>query len=74
MITVIGLGFVGLTTALGFSKKGFRTYGIDIDKSRLTKLRNFEIPFLNFLNPFPFVKFPLLRWALRILLKFIMYI
>jgi UDPglucose 6-dehydrogenase len=45
MITVIGLGFVGLTTGLGFSKKGFRTYGIDIDKSRLEKLRNFEIPF-----------------------------
>jgi len=45
MITVIGLGFVGLTTSLGFSKKGFRTYGIDIDSSRLEKLRNFEIPF-----------------------------
>jgi len=45
MITVIGLGFVGLTTGLGFSKKGFRTYGIDIDESRLNKLKNFEIPF-----------------------------
>ena len=45
MITVIGLGFVGLTTALGFSKKGFKVYGIDIDESKLAKLRNHEIPF-----------------------------
>ena len=45
MITVIGLGFVGLTTALGFSKKGFKVYGIDIDEGKLAKLRNHEIPF-----------------------------
>ena len=31
MITILGLGFVGLTTALGFSRKGFKVYGIDID-------------------------------------------
>lgn len=45
MITVIGLGFVGLTTALGFSKKGFKTYGVDLNQDRLNKLKNFEIPF-----------------------------
>ena len=45
MITVIGLGFVGLTTALGFSKKGFKVYGIDIDEGKLAKLRNHKIPF-----------------------------
>ncbi|WP_020527933.1 UDP-glucose dehydrogenase family protein [Flexithrix dorotheae] len=45
MITVIGLGFVGLTTGLGFAKKGFKTYGIDINQSRLNKLKNYEIPF-----------------------------
>ncbi len=45
MITVIGLGFVGLTTALGFSKKGFKVYGIDIDQNKLDKLSNLEIPF-----------------------------
>ena len=45
MITVIGLGFVGLTTGLGFAKKGFKTYGIDINEERVNKLRNFVIPF-----------------------------
>ena len=45
MITILGLGFVGLTTGLGFSKKGFKTYGIDINEERLTMLKNYEIPF-----------------------------
>ena len=45
MITVLGLGFVGLTTGLGFSKKGFKTYGIDIDTTRLEMLKNYQIPF-----------------------------
>lgn len=45
MITILGLGFVGLTTGLGFSKKGFQTYGIDIDEARLNMLKNYEIPF-----------------------------
>jgi UDPglucose 6-dehydrogenase len=45
MITVIGLGFVGLTTGLGFAKKGFKTFGIDINSERLEKLKNNEIPF-----------------------------
>ncbi len=45
MITILGLGFVGLTTGLGFSKKGFKTYGIDIDTDRLSQLKNHEIPF-----------------------------
>lgn len=45
MITILGLGFVGLTTGLGFAKKGFKTYGIDINQERLDKLKNNEIPF-----------------------------
>ncbi len=45
MITVLGLGFVGLTTGLGFSKKGFKTYGIDINVERLNILKNYKIPF-----------------------------
>lgn len=45
MITVIGLGFVGLTTGLGFAKKGFRTYGIDINAARVAQLRAGDIPF-----------------------------
>lgn len=45
MITILGLGFVGLTTGLGFAKKGFNTFGFDIDEARLDQLRNFNIPF-----------------------------
>jgi UDPglucose 6-dehydrogenase len=45
MITILGLGFVGLTTGLGFAKKGFRTYGFDINEERLNTLKNLEVPF-----------------------------
>jgi len=31
-ISVIGLGFVGLTTALGFADKGYNVSDYDIDK------------------------------------------
>lgn len=43
--TVLGLGFVGLTTGLGFAKKGFKTYGFDVDPERLGELKNYRIPF-----------------------------
>lgn len=45
MITILGLGFVGLTTGLGFAKKGFKTYGFDINEERLNTLKQFNIPF-----------------------------
>ncbi len=45
MITILGLGFVGLTTGLGFAKKGFKTYGFDISEERLNSLKNFHVPF-----------------------------
>ena len=44
-ISILGLGFVGLTTGLGFAKKGFNTFGFDINKDRLNKLQNHIIPF-----------------------------
>lgn len=46
MVTVFGLGFVGLTTALGFAHMGRTVYGIDVDEARKEKLRNGELPFL----------------------------
>lgn len=46
MVTVFGLGFVGLTTALGFAHLGYEVYGIDVDAERKGKIRNGEIPFL----------------------------
>lgn len=45
MITVIGLGFVGLTTALGFSDKGYNVYGFDIDQKKKEQLTKGNIPF-----------------------------
>jgi len=45
MVTVFGLGFVGLTTALSFAHLGYKTYGIDIDQERLKLIQNGELPF-----------------------------
>ena len=45
MITVIGLGFVGLTTALGFSQKGFKVYGYDINSEKSAMLKAGSLPF-----------------------------
>jgi UDP-N-acetyl-D-glucosamine dehydrogenase len=38
-IGIIGMGYVGLSLAIGFSKKGFKVYGIDIDKDRIGRLK-----------------------------------
>ncbi|MDQ1147904.1 UDPglucose 6-dehydrogenase [Bacillus sp. SORGH_AS 510] len=44
-ITVIGLGFVGLTTALAFAEKNNCVYGIDINPDRLDTIRSGNLPF-----------------------------
>ncbi|MGE7903196.1 nucleotide sugar dehydrogenase [Peribacillus sp. NPDC094092] len=45
MITVLGMGFVGLTTALGLCEKKQIVYGYDINKEKIEKLKRGEIPF-----------------------------
>jgi UDPglucose 6-dehydrogenase len=45
IITVFGLGFVGLTTALGFADKGFTVRGFDVDDARCGEIRNGRLPF-----------------------------
>ena len=45
MVTVFGLGFVGLTTALGFAHMGRTVYGIDVDEERKNSLRKGKLPF-----------------------------
>jgi len=45
VIAVLGLGFVGLTTALGFASKGLRVRGYDTSAQRLAGLRSGHIPF-----------------------------
>lgn len=46
MVTVFGLGFVGLTTALGFAHLGYKVYGVDVDAERKNILRSGKLPFL----------------------------
>jgi UDPglucose 6-dehydrogenase len=45
MIGVVGLGFVGLTTALGFSDHGVSTLGYDINTNRTSQILSGGIPF-----------------------------
>ena len=45
MVTVIGLGFVGLTTALGFADAGYKVCGIEKDAVKLQSIRTGRIPF-----------------------------
>ena len=46
IVGVIGLGQVGLPTALIFSEAGFSVIGHDINKTLLEKLEEGEIPFV----------------------------
>lgn len=46
VITVFGLGFVGLTTALGFAEYGHTVYGVEVDEARLATIRSGKLPFL----------------------------
>lgn len=45
VVTVFGLGFVGLTTAVGFAEKGMTVYGLDVDQERMLTLKEGRIPF-----------------------------
>ena len=45
MISVIGLGFVGLTTALGFSEKGNKVYGFDVNTEKTNLISQKILPF-----------------------------
>lgn len=44
-IGVIGCGFVGLITAVGFASKGNEVTAIDIDRERISKIKNGIVPF-----------------------------
>lgn len=45
IITVVGLGFVGLTAALGFAEKGFTVYGFDTSSKLRDNLLAGMVPF-----------------------------
>ncbi|MBI4436606.1 MAG: nucleotide sugar dehydrogenase [Candidatus Omnitrophica bacterium] len=38
-IAIVGLGYVGLPLAVGFAKKGFTVFGIDVDEKRISSIR-----------------------------------
>ncbi|MBP5359967.1 MAG: UDP-glucose/GDP-mannose dehydrogenase family protein [Bacteroidaceae bacterium] len=46
VITVFGLGFVGLTTSLGFAKYGHTVYGVEVSQERLNTIKSGKLPFL----------------------------
>ena len=43
-IAVIGIGRIGLPTALAFANKNFRTLGVDIDKKLVDNIKNKKYP------------------------------
>ena len=45
VISILGLGRVGLPLASVFSTKGLRVIGVDIDEARLTSIKNGICPF-----------------------------
>lgn len=45
VVTVFGLGFVGLTTAVGFAEKGIKVYGTDVNRERLDVIGSGKLPF-----------------------------
>lgn len=44
-VSIFGLGFVGLTTAVGFAQKGLKVYGYEIVPQKAQLLREGKIPF-----------------------------
>ena len=38
-ISIIGLGYVGLPLVLRFAEVGFNSFGLDIDKEKVNKLK-----------------------------------
>jgi UDPglucose 6-dehydrogenase len=45
LITVVGLGFVGLTTALGFAERGFKVFACDKNAERMRAYGSGQVPF-----------------------------
>jgi UDPglucose 6-dehydrogenase len=45
-VGVIGLGYVGLTTAVGLSKLGHKVLGYDLNESKVSTLANGQLPIL----------------------------
>jgi UDPglucose 6-dehydrogenase len=44
-ISVIGIGYVGLSTAIGFTSKGYSVNAVDTDKAKIEKINKGILPF-----------------------------
>jgi UDPglucose 6-dehydrogenase len=44
-VSFIGLGYVGLCSAICYADKGFKTFGFDIDEEKINSLRKGKMPF-----------------------------
>lgn len=44
-VSIIGLGYVGLTTAVCFASRGIHVFGFDVDAEKLQKISMGEVPF-----------------------------
>ena len=44
-IVIVGTGYVGLVTGVGFAEQGHSVSFIDLDSSKIDKLKNKQIPF-----------------------------
>lgn len=44
-ICIVGLGFVGLSTAVCFASRGIQTTGLDVDADRIRRLEKGSVPF-----------------------------
>ena len=49
-IAIVGLGYVGLPTALAFHKAGFMVRGFDTSNEKISLLKNGNSPILDELN------------------------
>lgn len=45
VVTIFGLGFVGLTTALAFADKGITVYGLEVNEERRRTIADGKLPF-----------------------------
>jgi UDPglucose 6-dehydrogenase len=44
-LSIIGIGYVGLSTAVGFASKGFTVVGSDLDKEKTNQIQEGNLPF-----------------------------
>ncbi|MCD6232862.1 nucleotide sugar dehydrogenase [bacterium] len=44
-ICVLGLGYIGLPTACFLASSGYKVIGVDLDKKKINKLKNKQLPF-----------------------------